>query len=280
MCASNLSSTGRSNLSSTGIIYETSYLPFLYGQAEGDASGDDEEAEVSQSLLATTSRPGRWSNLKVEEPKAKVGTNPHFQEVMPTVTPLSTFRPSLERMTKSQQINQTRTWNILRLPGILLPLLQSHNPHRPQRKANGNSMMRNTLNRLCYLVLPQIFPLKCILPDSSAPQVSTHPQLRARKSMRQQRRQKERKRRGRNLAYRHHSTHYKYSESAARNTLNSAWLLCPSYRLPRSDRHCFYLIFNRFLRILVLSRIWGMFTGRVAFHISEWGFRCSSLQSL
>ncbi|KAG8902086.1 hypothetical protein FRC00_002005 [Tulasnella sp. 408] len=64
-------STGRSSSSSTGIIYETSYLPFLYGQAEDDASNDDEEAEVSQSLLATTSRPGRWSNLKVEEPKAK-----------------------------------------------------------------------------------------------------------------------------------------------------------------------------------------------------------------
>ncbi|KAG8912568.1 hypothetical protein FRC01_005039 [Tulasnella sp. 417] len=75
MDGSNLSSAGPSGSSSTSIIYETSYLPFLYGQAEDDGTGDDDddddEAEVSQSLLATTSRPGRWSNLKVQELKAK-----------------------------------------------------------------------------------------------------------------------------------------------------------------------------------------------------------------
>ncbi|KAG8955894.1 hypothetical protein FRC04_006341 [Tulasnella sp. 424] len=70
---------GPSGSSSSGVVYETSYLPFLYGQAEDDATEDDEEAEVSQSLLATTaSRPGRWSNLKIEEPKAK--TEPRTQD--------------------------------------------------------------------------------------------------------------------------------------------------------------------------------------------------------
>ncbi|KIO29223.1 hypothetical protein M407DRAFT_242691 [Tulasnella calospora MUT 4182] len=69
---------GPSGSSSTGIIYETSYLPFLYGQVEDDVTDDDEEDEVSQSLLSTTSRPGRWSNLKVEEPKAK--TEPQVKD--------------------------------------------------------------------------------------------------------------------------------------------------------------------------------------------------------
>ncbi|KAG9019872.1 hypothetical protein FRB90_000002 [Tulasnella sp. 427] len=59
--------------SSASIVYEASYLPFMYGQVDDDLADDDEESEVSHNLLATTtSRPGRWSNLtKVEEPKSK-----------------------------------------------------------------------------------------------------------------------------------------------------------------------------------------------------------------